>query len=162
MRLLLLIAAAAILYVAVPAHADAAAKRAGKPRVAPKAQCAETAARRPSRARRRALVRRGCLPSRRRLVGESRAGVIGAPGSFAAAAPFDLIFANILLRPLQQLAAPLARLVSPGGRLVLSGLLRSQGTAALATYRAQGLVLERRLLVEDWATLVLRRPARVR
>jgi len=83
-------------------------------------------------------------------------------GCFRQSGPYDLIFANILLRPLQQLAAPLARLVSPGGRLVLSGLLRSQGTAALATYRAQGLVLERRLLVEDWATLVLRRPARVR
>jgi ribosomal protein L11 methyltransferase len=78
---------------------------------------------------------------------------------FRESGPFDLIFANILLRPLQQLAAPLARLVAPGGQLVLSGLLAPQGTAALATYRAQGLVLERRLLVEGWATLVLRRPA---
>jgi plastocyanin len=88
MRLLLVIAAVAIAYVATPADADAAAKRAGKPRVAPKAQCAKTAARRPSRARRRALVRRGCLPTTRRLVGESRAGVLGVPGSFAATAPF--------------------------------------------------------------------------
>ncbi|HEY0568339.1 MAG TPA: 50S ribosomal protein L11 methyltransferase, partial [Xanthobacteraceae bacterium] len=72
--------------------------------------------------------------------------------------PFDLIFANILLRPLQQLAAPLARLAAPGARIVLSGLLPGQASAALASYRAQGLVLQSRLLVENWATLVLVRP----
>jgi plastocyanin len=88
MRLLLIAAAVAILYIAAPADADAVAKHAGKPRVAPKAQCAKAAARRPARARRRALVRRGCPPAGRRLVGESRAGLIGVPGSFAAPAPF--------------------------------------------------------------------------
>lgn len=72
--------------------------------------------------------------------------------------PFDLIFANILLRPLQQLAAPLARLAAPGARIVLSGLLPGQASAALASYRAEGLVLQSRLLVENWATLVLVRP----
>ena len=88
MRLLLVVAAVAIAYVAAPADADAAAKRAGKPRVAPKAQCAKAAARRPARARRRAAGPARCLPSGRRLVGESRAGLIGVPGSFAAPAPF--------------------------------------------------------------------------
>jgi ribosomal protein L11 methyltransferase len=73
---------------------------------------------------------------------------------------FDLIFANILLRPLQQLAAPLTRLAAPGARIVLSGLLPVQAHAALASYRAQGLVLERRLLLDGWATLVLVRPTR--
>ena len=73
---------------------------------------------------------------------------------------FDLVFANILLRPLQQLAAPLARLAAPGARVVLSGLLPVQAGAALASYRAQGLVLERRLLLDGWATLVLVRPTR--
>jgi ribosomal protein L11 methyltransferase len=76
--------------------------------------------------------------------------------------PFDLIFANILLRPLQQLAAPLARLAAPGAHIVLSGLLPQQMSAALASYRAQGLVLERRLVLENWATLVLLRPQRSR
>jgi len=72
--------------------------------------------------------------------------------------PFDLIFANILLRPLQQLAAPLARLAARNARVVLSGLLPQQMNAAIAAYRGQGLVLERRLILEDWATLVLIRP----
>jgi ribosomal protein L11 methyltransferase len=81
---------------------------------------------------------------------------------FRAPGPFDLIFANILLRPLQQLAAPLSRLASPGARVVLSGLLPAQAGAALASYRAQGLVLEGRLLLDGWATLVLARPPRRR
>jgi ribosomal protein L11 methyltransferase len=75
-------------------------------------------------------------------------------------APFDLIFANILLRPLQSLAAPLTRLTARGGRVVLSGLLRSQANAALAAYPR--LVLERRIDVDGWSTLVLVRPRRRR
>jgi len=74
-----------------------------------------------------------------------------------ARAPFDLVFANILLRPLQHLAAPLSSIVAPGGRIVLSGILAAQANAALAAYR--GLPLERRIDVDGWTTLVLRRPA---
>jgi ribosomal protein L11 methyltransferase len=75
-------------------------------------------------------------------------------------APFDLILANILLAPLKVLAAPMARLIGPQGSVVLSGLLAAQANAALAAYRAQGLTLQRRLDLEGWTTLVLRRPQR--
>ena len=89
--------------------------------------------------------------------------VIHAPGlgrrRFRASAPFALVFANILLEPLQRLATPMARLVAPNGYIVLSGLLTSQAGAALASYRARGLVLKRRIRLEGWATLVLVRPA---
>jgi ribosomal protein L11 methyltransferase len=70
---------------------------------------------------------------------------------------FDLVMANILLGPLKGFAAPLARLLAPGGRLVLSGLLRSQAAAALAAYRTQRLFLERRIDLDGWVTLVLTR-----
>ena len=73
-------------------------------------------------------------------------------------APYDLVFANILLRPLQRLAAPLIRLTAPGGRVVLSGLLASQANAAIAAYR--GLALERRIDLDGWTTLVLVRRKR--
>ena len=74
--------------------------------------------------------------------------------------PYDLIFANILLGPLTRMAFALARLVAPGGRVVLSGLLPSHANAALAAYRAQGLILEKRFPLDGWMTLVLRRSSR--
>jgi ribosomal protein L11 methyltransferase len=72
-------------------------------------------------------------------------------------APYDLVLANILLRPLQRLAAPLMRLTAPGARVILSGLLASQANAAIAAYR--GLALERRIDLDGWTTLVLVRPS---
>jgi ribosomal protein L11 methyltransferase len=96
------------------------------------------------------------------LVEVVRADGLKAP-AFNARPAFDLAFANILLGPLKRMAGPLGRRV--GGCLVLSGLLGAQASAALAIYRAHGFVLERRIPLEGWVTLILRkRPvaARVR
>jgi ribosomal protein L11 methyltransferase len=71
---------------------------------------------------------------------------------------YDVVLANILLRPLMRLAAPMRRLLAPNARIVLSGLLAPQAHAALAAYRAHGLVLERRITLENWTTLVMARP----
>jgi ribosomal protein L11 methyltransferase len=75
----------------------------------------------------------------------------------ASRAPYDLIFANILMAPLMRLAVALSRLAAPNGRVVLSGLLPSHANAILAIYRAQGLVLVRRIPLEGWVSLVLKR-----
>jgi ribosomal protein L11 methyltransferase len=72
--------------------------------------------------------------------------------------PFDMVMANILLGPLTRLARPMRRLLAPGAQVILSGLLNHQAAAAVAAYRAQGLLLERRILLEGWTTLVMRRP----
>ncbi len=77
-------------------------------------------------------------------------------------APYDLIFANILLGPLLRLAVPIRRLAAPGAQIVLSGLLPTQANAVLAVARAQGLMLERRIVLEGWVTLVLVRRKRNR
>jgi ribosomal protein L11 methyltransferase len=69
--------------------------------------------------------------------------------------PFDLIFANILLRPLQRFATPLTKLVAPGGCIILSGILKSQANAVIAAYH--GLVLERCIDIEGWTTLVMKK-----
>jgi ribosomal protein L11 methyltransferase len=74
-------------------------------------------------------------------------------------APYRLVFANILLAPLKQLARPMAMIIAPGGRAVLSGLLPQHANAALAAYRLQGLALERRLTIENWTTLIVARPS---
>jgi ribosomal protein L11 methyltransferase len=73
-----------------------------------------------------------------------------------ARAPFDLAFANILLEPLRRLGTPLSKSIAPGGTLILSGLLAAQANAALSAYRT--LKLERRIVLDGWTTLVLRRP----
>jgi ribosomal protein L11 methyltransferase len=72
-------------------------------------------------------------------------------------APFDLIFANILLGPLLRFAAPMAKLAAPGAQIVLSGLLPPQADAVIAAYCLQGLRLERRILLDGWVTLVMGR-----
>jgi ribosomal protein L11 methylase PrmA len=45
---------------------------------------------------------------------------------------------------------------------VLSGLLPAHANAVLAVTRAQGLALERRIVLEGWVTLVLKSPHRWR
>jgi ribosomal protein L11 methyltransferase len=71
-------------------------------------------------------------------------------------APFDLILANILLGPLQRIAAPLRRLTAPRGRVVVSGILSSQANAVIAAYRP--LALSRRIDLDGWTTLIFMRP----
>ena len=73
------------------------------------------------------------------------------------AAPFDLVFANILKQPLIDLAPDMARHVGPGGRAILSGLLATQADEVVAAYDAAGFDLERRDDQSDWSTLVVRR-----
>lgn len=72
-----------------------------------------------------------------------------------ARAPFDLVFANILLEPLRRLARPMRPLLAPGATVILSGLLATQENAALAAYRPHGLSLVRRVPLGEWVTLVL-------
>jgi ribosomal protein L11 methyltransferase len=93
------------------------------------------------------------------LIAVVQANGVTAP-AIRACAPFDLVLANIMLGPLQRLAAPLGKIVAPGGRVVLSGLLTVQANAALAAYR--GFALERRIALDGWTTLVLRRGLRRR
>jgi ribosomal protein L11 methyltransferase len=71
--------------------------------------------------------------------------------------PYDLVFANILARPLCAMAKDLADGLAPGGTAILAGLLGTQARMVLAAHRRQGMVLERRLPQGAWATLVLRK-----
>ena len=80
---------------------------------------------------------------------------IGRGGVEAAAGrTFDLVLANILARPLTEMAPALAAELAPGGCLVLSGLLESQADAVEAAYRAQGLPQARRSIDGEWCALV--------
>lgn len=92
---------------------------------------------------------------------EGRVECVTAPGfddpALAAAAPFDLIFANILKGPLIELAPAMAAHATPGGRLILSGLLVEQAEAVTAAYVAEGFTPESREDLGEWTALVLAR-----
>ena len=75
----------------------------------------------------------------------------------AARAPFDLIIANILAGPLVELAPSFAAALSPGGTIILAGLLDTQADAVARAYENEGLSLVRRGPGE-WPVLVLAPP----
>jgi len=74
-------------------------------------------------------------------------------------APYDLIFANILARPLASLAPGITTLLVPGGHVILSGLTRDQLRWIKACYTARGLVHVRTIALGNWIALVMGKPA---
>lgn len=72
-------------------------------------------------------------------------------------APYDLIVANILARPLVELAPELAKHLAEDGVAVLSGLLDRQEAEVLAAHAEQGLYLQKRYPQNGWHTLVISR-----
>ena len=102
-------------------------------------------------------------------IARENAGLNGARAEFVhasglghqrvrSAAPYDLVFANILAPPLVALAQDIRGALRPGGVAILSGLLRTQERRVLAAYRSRGFRLLRRIHRDAWATLVLERP----
>jgi len=72
-----------------------------------------------------------------------------------AGAPYDLVFANILAKPLRALAPSLAAIIAPGGVAIVSGLLYADVPGVLAAWRGQGFYLAERIDLEGWASLRL-------
>jgi ribosomal protein L11 methyltransferase len=79
-----------------------------------------------------------------------------------AGGPYDLVLANILARPLRDLAPEIARLAAPGAEIILSGLIRRDVPGVAAAYRTQGFALARLIDIDGWATLLMRRGGRRR
>lgn len=94
---------------------------------------------------------------------EGRVECVEAAGfdhpDLAAAAPFDLIFANILKGPLVALAPDMAAALQPGGYAILSGILNEQADDVIAVYAQTGINLVQRESIVDWTTLTLQRKA---
>jgi ribosomal protein L11 methyltransferase len=72
-------------------------------------------------------------------------------------APYDVVLANILAKPLRLVAPSLAAATAPAGVAILSGLLLADVPGVLASWRAQGFYLAERIDLEGWASLRLRR-----
>ncbi|MEZ5796151.1 MAG: 50S ribosomal protein L11 methyltransferase [Paracoccaceae bacterium] len=77
--------------------------------------------------------------------------------SIRKAAPFDLVFANILKGPLIELAPDMARHVAAGGLVILSGLLVVQAESVIDAYVRSGFRLQSRNDLGEWSALVLER-----
>jgi ribosomal protein L11 methyltransferase len=74
-------------------------------------------------------------------------------------APYDLVLANILARPLQGLAQSIASLATSGADIVLSGLIAQDVAGVTAAYRMQRIAVCRRIDIDGWVTLLMRRRA---
>lgn len=79
----------------------------------------------------------------------------------AAAAPFELIFANILKAPLLDLAPAMAANLAPGGHAILSGILTDQAEEVIDGYARSGINLTRREDIGEWSTLIVTKPAAI-
>ena len=76
----------------------------------------------------------------------------------AEAAPYDLIFANILKGPLVALAPEIAANLTQGGYAILSGILNEQAEEVIEVYAQNGTNLSQRQVIGDWSTLLLQKP----
>jgi ribosomal protein L11 methyltransferase len=73
----------------------------------------------------------------------------------AAAAPFDLVFANILKGPLVLLAPEIGESLGPGGVAILSGILNEQAREIVDTYAACEMTVHRERRINEWSTITL-------
>lgn len=94
-----------------------------------------------------------------RIAGDFRAVVSNGlrQADLQGAAPYDLILANILTRPLLMMAQEIARALAPGGHLILAGFLEGDRVRLEARYRALGLALVARQGRGGWSALLLRK-----
>lgn len=75
----------------------------------------------------------------------------------AQAAPFDLIFANILKGPLIALVDDVTSHLAEGGRVILSGILNEQADEVAQVYSRAGNNLEHRDEIGDWTTMTFQK-----
>lgn len=90
---------------------------------------------------------------------EGRVDCVEAAGfdhpALSAAAPFDLIFANILKAPLIMLAPAMTERLNQGGFVILSGILNEQADEVVDVYCALGNSVMHREEIGEWTTLTL-------
>ncbi len=70
-------------------------------------------------------------------------------------APYGLIFANILARPLIEMAPDLAENLAAGGYAVLSGFIEDQITWVEDAYKPYGLVTKEVIADENWRAVLM-------
>lgn len=72
---------------------------------------------------------------------------------------FDLIFANILAGPLMDLADDIAAATTPGGHVILSGILDEKAEQVAARFRETSLTITPQPSLEGWTSLLAQKRA---
>ncbi len=70
---------------------------------------------------------------------------------------YDLIFANILARPLMEMAPDLFLHLKPGGYAILSGFLNRQQRWVMDAHKKAGLTYVSQERIKEWGTLLVKR-----
>jgi ribosomal protein L11 methyltransferase len=96
----------------------------------------------------RITVTRATLPSHART---------GLP--YHEGGPYDLLLINILAEIIIDMSAGLPAYLKPGGTCIASGILADKSSGVQEALEAAGLTVQRELLEEGWAALVVTKPA---
>ncbi|MBQ9035496.1 MAG: 50S ribosomal protein L11 methyltransferase [Alphaproteobacteria bacterium] len=70
-------------------------------------------------------------------------------------APYDLIFANILARPLIEMAPQMADALKNGSHAIISGFIEEQTDWVLPAHEKYGLKLKKLYQLDNWCTAIL-------
>lgn len=73
---------------------------------------------------------------------------------------FSIVVANILAGELIRLSEPLLSKISPGGFLILSGILREEADRVKEAFTASGLRYRKTYISGEWAALVFDKPGK--
>jgi ribosomal protein L11 methyltransferase len=71
--------------------------------------------------------------------------------------PYGMIVANILARPIIDMARDIKRALHPGGTLILAGFTENQENSVRAAYQRRDYHLARKEVADGWTTFVLTR-----
>lgn len=70
--------------------------------------------------------------------------------------PYDLLIANILAKPLIEVAPAIRPLLASNGILLLSGILETQGDDVTNAYTREGLIHKRTDQFDEWVTILFK------
>jgi ribosomal protein L11 methyltransferase len=81
--------------------------------------------------------------------------LMAGPESLRDVPPFPVVLANLLAHTHLALAPHYRRLATPGGALILGGILEHEDKDVIAALEPAGLALRGRLAIEGWSSLLL-------
>ena len=86
---------------------------------------------------------------------ELKLQVVDGVSSFDKKDQYDIVLANILARPLIEMAENITSLVKDGGMIILSGFLENQMQEIVVHYTKHNLSIVRHFNKNNWITLIL-------